>query len=278
MKTRHDFPAIRSAVKPGSPILGQAASGSVRVGGLRLPRNAEPFAKAFTLAEILVAIAIIGILAAVLIPATGHRRNAALTAASINNLRQVHLLMQTYLNDHNGDYPMSVDQTPRTPPLDYEPTWRRVIWENANGPFPADVMAGMKTTAYSKIMWCPLMVKRYGQLEHPCGQGSYSLNRFFMPPEWGGGMRRIHRSDVTGKEEPYIMAGTTLASDRRIGTFYHLDSSKFPYDTEWSNLNYAYGTRGDQAIGAFIDGHVEAISRQKGIGLDPLLSDRTSLK
>ncbi len=265
-------------MRAGSPLLRHAVRGSDSRVGLCLSRNTATPAGGFTLTELLLVIAAVGILTAVLIPAAGHRRNAALTAASISNLREVHFLMQTYLNDHNGDYPMSVDQTPRTPPLDYEPTWRRVIWENAHGPFPADVMSGMETSDYSKIMWCPLMVKRYGRLEHPCGQGSYSLNRFFMPPEWGGGMRRINRSEVIGKVEPYILSGTTLASNRRIGTFYHLDSSKFPHDTEWSNLNYAYGSSGDQAIGAFIDGHAGTISKQRGIELDSALGDRTSLE
>lgn len=238
----------------------------------------------FTLIEMLVVIAIIAVLAAILVPVAARGKRAAQTVGSISNLRQTHLMMLGYLNDHNGEYPLSVDQTPSDPPLGYEVTWRRMIWESANGNFPADSMSAMKTSGYNKVMWCPLMVGKYGQLQHPAGQGSYSLNRFFEPAAWrytprpGAEIRRVNMPEIIGKKEPYIMAGTPLASDRRIGTFYHNDSSKFPYDTAWSNLAYEYGSSGNMALGLFIDGHVQSLSKEEGVGLDSALSDATLLE
>jgi len=240
--------------------------------------------RGFTLLEMLIVVSIILVLAAILVPVAGRMKRAAQTTASISNLRQIHLMMLNYLNDHNGEYPLSVDQSPKDPPLGYETTWRRMIWESSNDPFPSDSMTAMKNSAYSKVMWCPLLVGRYGQIQHPAGQGSYSLNRFFEPPGWrytprpGAEYRRVNMPEIVGKKEPYIMAGTPLASDRRIGTFYHNDSSKFPYDTAWSNLAYEYGSSGNMALGLFIDGHVQALTKQEGIALDQALGDATTLE
>ena len=67
--------------------------------------RARPPTAGFTLVELLVVVAIIGILVAMLIPALGRMRAAALTTASLSNLRQIHVLMQNYLNQNNYVYP-----------------------------------------------------------------------------------------------------------------------------------------------------------------------------
>lgn len=226
--------------------------------------------------ELLVVIAIIAILAAALITVVPRVRRSAKTSASVGNLRQIHALMMGFVQENNGRYPFSVYQDE----ID-SPTWRRKIWECANGTFDSDpvaMMKSMETSGYSKLMWCPLMVSEHGQDQHPEGRGSYAINRFFMPPAWGGGIRNVNGTNVIGRREPYIMAGTLFQGDKRFGTFYHLDSSAFPYDTYWSNLNYAYGAGGDSALGLFIDGHVEVIPKSKGIELGPLLSDPWTLE
>ena len=61
----------------------------------------------FTLVELLVVLAIIGILAAMLLPALGRGRARAQAAACANNLRQVGLAFQLYLHDNAGTFPTS---------------------------------------------------------------------------------------------------------------------------------------------------------------------------
>lgn len=61
----------------------------------------------FTLIELLTVIAIIGILAAILIPVVGRVRGAAKNAKCQSNLRQWHSAWVIYANDNNGEVPMA---------------------------------------------------------------------------------------------------------------------------------------------------------------------------
>lgn len=232
--------------------------------------------RGFTLMEVLIVIVIIAALASAAFMVVPRVRRSAETTTSMNNMRQIHSLMAAYVTENNGAYPSSVYQDEVA-----SPTWRRKIWEKANGSFegsPPQVMSAMQQSAYASVMWCPMMVAKYGQDQHPEGRGSYSINRFFMPAAWGGGTRHSTSPKIIGRREPYIMGGTLFKGDKRFGTFYHLDSSKDPADTYWANLNYAYGSDGESALGLFIDGHVETIPKRKGIELDSLLSDPQTLE
>jgi prepilin-type N-terminal cleavage/methylation domain-containing protein len=227
----------------------------------------------FTLIELLVVIAIIALLAGLLFPVLSSSLNSGRTASSLSNLKQIHLLFVNYTTDKNGEYPISIEN----PDL----FWRRVVWEGNYGAFqggPVEVMNAMQSSEYSKIMWCPVMVSRHGQEQHPGGRGSYAMNKFFAPPSWGGGYRYEGQADMIGVKEPYIVGGTVLESNPKFGTFEHVESSAFPYDTAWMNLNYTYGGGKDGALGLFIDGHVEMIPKQQGVELNTSLRDMVALE
>ncbi len=60
---------------------------------------------AFTLIELLVVIAIIAILAAMLLPVLGRAKETGRRISCLNNLKQLSLAAQMYVNDNQGNYP-----------------------------------------------------------------------------------------------------------------------------------------------------------------------------
>jgi len=64
----------------------------------------------FTLIELLVVIAIIGILVGFLAPGAMRIREKARRAKCQNNLRQIYIAISSYRDDHNEQYPTSLDQ------------------------------------------------------------------------------------------------------------------------------------------------------------------------
>ena len=69
----------------------------------KLSRRAKD-EKGFTLIELLVVILIIGILAAIAIPAFLNQRNKAYDAAAKSNIKTAAIAEETYATDNNGTY------------------------------------------------------------------------------------------------------------------------------------------------------------------------------
>jgi prepilin-type N-terminal cleavage/methylation domain-containing protein len=65
---------------------------------------------AFTLIELLVVISIIGILAALLLPALAHSKERGRTAACLANLHQMGVALQVYIDENNNRLPFMDDR------------------------------------------------------------------------------------------------------------------------------------------------------------------------
>jgi type IV pilus assembly protein PilA len=100
----------------------------------KLRRRAED-EKGFTLIELLVVILIIGILAAIAIPAFLNQRAKAYDASAKSNLRTAQTAEETYSTDNNGTYTNSTTNSATDPLVKIEPTLKNTptVTAAANG-------------------------------------------------------------------------------------------------------------------------------------------------
>jgi prepilin-type N-terminal cleavage/methylation domain-containing protein/prepilin-type processing-associated H-X9-DG protein len=82
----------------------------------------RPSAGAFTLVELLVVVAVIGILAALILPALASARDASRRAACLGNLRQTGLAIHIYADDSFGNIPYGPKAPPFTSPASFYPS------------------------------------------------------------------------------------------------------------------------------------------------------------
>ena len=193
---------------------------------------------AFTLIEILVVLAIIGILSAILFPVFSSARESARIATCSSNLKQIYVGTQLYMNDSNGTYP-------------YRFLGASCDWADMVYPY-------VKSTA---VFECPNAEQ--GEFKLGCPPDTPSTE---TSPEirWGGSYN--YNLLRVGKRQRIRESGVGRPSD--VALFVDGSGSFItPYDrlyesTMQANQNNADGERGHRGgfNFCFADGHIKWIS------------------
>ena len=215
-----------------------------------------PSRHAFTLVELLVALAVIGILIGLLLPAVQKAREAARRTQCANNLKQIGLALHMHCNTYKGNFPRSTHGT-----MDFERTWIYTL-----APFMENV---------DSVRICPEDPRGQEKLEN---QGtSYILNEYICEPGVDAAMN-INFLQSTSRTIVVFTAsdsrGTAITED-------HTHSRNWfrnPTSATWSRIvsdiqpdRFSGPPKGSlaamRATGhanyLFADGHVELISAQQ---------------
>jgi prepilin-type N-terminal cleavage/methylation domain-containing protein len=119
---------------------------------------AAPRQRAFTLVELLVVIAVVGILAALLLPALASARDKSRKTACVSNLRQIGIALLNYATDNDGRIPYGPKAPPFTNPGDFYPSTgapTSLISLQTGTPVGLGLLLAQQLCGQPKVLFCP---------------------------------------------------------------------------------------------------------------------------
>ena len=219
---------------------------------------------AFTLIELLVVIAVIAILAALLMPVLSAAKRRAGQATCINQLKQLGLGMQMYIDDYRDTFPGMASQHSGFQASDW-------IWWRTNDlahPVQQSPIVVNLASADPKLFRCPLDTDDSARLAQADGNGpylySYSLTSYDVVNNFNPGMSSVFtggqnlpfRLDAVRNPGEKIMLAEEVASnnsrDNPTGASVINDGRWMPANHDL--LTARHGGKGDVT---FADFHVE---------------------
>lgn len=203
---------------------------------------------ALTLVESLVVVTIIGVLIALLLPAVQAARSAARRTQCLNNLKQVGLAFQMYVDSHDGQFPKGADD-----PND------RGSWIYTLAPFAENVDA---------VRVCPDDPHAQAWLQQR--RTSYLFNEY-LGMAVVDGVERLDQLEATSRTMVALEGSDFRDPNRAYGALDHAHPSKWfrknfvALNLTWSQLEREIQPdrhQGRIANYLYADGHVQAIPEQ----------------
>lgn len=221
------------------------------------------YRSAFTLVELLVVVAIIGILAAILIPAVGAVRNSAQKSNGVNNMRNVGAGIIMFTQDNNGAYPGPL-WPGQVPFYDSEEEERLTFFiadylDVSDSATPPTRVESMIPPAY------PLEEMLAAGVAEP---RTFILNDKAQNPNsseiinpWGA-----HRDLAENESETIPMTTSRIIDPAATWAMMDVDQ-KHPRVGGWSSSTPEAPIYGNVRLALFFDGHVEEVSVSDGLPL-----------
>ncbi|MBO5668550.1 MAG: hypothetical protein J6S43_05430, partial [Lentisphaeria bacterium] len=197
---------------------------------------------------LLVVIAIIANLAAILLPALKSARERGHAASCINNLKQLFMSFNSYVDANDEFYPCRDEVS------------NGMKWAQSLAKHEGIEVDAADNAWYTKldVLFCPKTLKPLHSTAHVAYRSGYGVAQF-GPTKINSSSGQKKQSSIVNHSRTVLVGDCTARADKKYGFNYFVNSGSYSESSSDSIIDGKHNRNGNYA---FCDGHVEAISKE----------------